>query len=199
MKISFVDLETSGLDPRTDEIIEAAVVILENGVITDTYAKRYVPAGRVGAKAAKVNGYNKDLWEASGAKPMTEEDARTVADYLCRGGIIGGANPAFDQGFLKATFERLRLEFPGTAPDAPKWWPSHKELTHRLVDIQSLAMPLVCLGLIKNTSLHEVAKFFGLGDVVHSALSDATQAAHAFTHLVDGYTEALSAQLKVAE
>lgn len=188
MKIAFTDLETSGLDAHglegpQDEIIEVAVVLWKDGEIVDQWCQRYVPSGDIAPFIAKLNGYDRDAWARTG-KQFTADDARFIADKLAQGGIIGGANPTFDQQFLKAAFRKVRVP-----------WPDKTKLTHRLIDVQSLAIPLVVIGAIKNTSLHELCRFFGLGEVQHSALSDALQAAKCFELLVDGYSRELGAFL----
>lgn len=184
MKVTFGDLETSGLDAHglegpQDEIIEAAFVVWHDGEIKEQYAQRFLPAGPIGARAAQVNGYNADAWATTG-KQFTQTDARDIGGMLEAGGILGGANPTFDQQFLKAAFRRVRYP-----------WPAYGKLTHRLIDVQSMAIPLMCIGAIKNTSLHSLCEFFGLGEVQHSALSDALQAAKVFELLVEGYTREL--------
>lgn len=184
MKIAFTDLETSGLDAHglegpQDEIIEAAVVLWQDGEIKEQYCQRFLPAGGLEPHAAKINGYDADLWRQT-ATMFTADDARCIGDKLAAGGIIGGANPTFDQQFLKAAFRKVRVP-----------WPDKTKLTHRLIDVQSLAIPLVVIGAIKNTSLQALCKFFDLGDVKHSALSDAIQAAKCFELLVEGYTKEL--------
>jgi len=186
MKIAFTDLETSGLDAHglegpQDEIIEAAVVLWKDGEIVDQWCERFAPAGDVPPHVAKINGYAVEKWTRL---PFTTKDARLIADKLAAGGIIGGANPTFDQQFLKAAFRKVRVP-----------WPDKQRLTHRLIDVQSLAIPLVVIGAIKNTSLHELCRFFGLGEVQHSALSDALQAAKCFELLVDGYSRELGSAL----
>lgn len=189
MKISFVDVETSGLDAHglegpQDEIIEAAVVLWQDGQIVDQYSQRFMPLGGVSDHVARINGYDRNEWTKTGAQPFDDYHAHVIADKLAKGGIVGGANPTFDQQFLKAAFRKVRVP-----------WPDKTKLTHRLIDVQSLAIPLVVIGAIKNTSLHELCRFFGLGEVQHSALSDALQAAKCFELLVDGYSRELGAFL----
>lgn len=191
MKIAFTDLETSGLDAHglegpQDEIIEAAVVLWKDGEIIEQWCQRYMPSGGVPAHVARINGYDEEQWRQTACQ-FKRHDAHFIADKLAEGGIIGGANPTFDQQFLKAAFRKVRVP-----------WPDKTKLTHRLIDVQSLAIPLVVIGAIKNTSLHELCRFFGLGEVQHSALNDALQAAKCFELLVDGYSRELGAALNGA-
>lgn len=110
----FLDLETTGLDPETHEVWEAAWAV-DDGPIQTVQLPHSLATADPGALA--VNRY----WERVG-QPNPHRD------ILLRGVLqdvtIVGANPAFDAAFLRARWKSA---------------PWH----YRLLDVQAYAMPLL--------------------------------------------------------
>src|SRR4051812_26919733 len=104
--LAFVDLETSGLSPRTDEITEIGVVTVD--------------AGRVEEWTTLLNP-GRDVTERSRARPGSADAdlaaAPRFADIAAQlsarlaGRLFIAHNARFDFAFLRAAFARLRLEF----------------------------------------------------------------------------------------
>jgi DNA polymerase III subunit epsilon len=109
-----VDVETTGLDPEQDRIVEVAVVRLSPaGVITGEYVTLVRPDGPAGppeaaAVAAEIHGISDaDLLHA----PSFRRIAAALAGRLA-GAVIAGHNVAFDLGFLAAEFGRVGVAMP---------------------------------------------------------------------------------------
>jgi len=125
MENSFVvcDLETTGLDPYTDKIIEIGLVRLEGGKITGKYHTLINPNQPLHIKVKRLTGLeDRDL---AGA-PELADVLPEVVDFI-GDSAIAGHNVDFDLGFLAAargepfrnlsydTLELARL----VAPDSP--------------------------------------------------------------------------------
>lgn len=171
MKLVCVDTETTGLDPIAGEVIEVAAIVWEDGVRGPLWVRRFMPNGPVDAGAAAVNGFKPDTWGKlqGGAKPFSFDDARELYTLFQEGGTFLGAAIHFDIAFLKEAFRRVRHP-----------WPN---VSHRLIDIHSLALPLVLAGKIERGSLEAVSEFYGLGKVEHSAASDVDKTIKVFERL----------------
>lgn len=158
--LAFVDVETTGLDPRQHEIIELAVVrvALPTMATTDEYSVRVRP-GRIAEadpEALRINGYTTSEW----ADSVTLADALTGAGPLLEGAALAGHNPAFDRAFLDAGWR-------GTGVARP-------EMDYHVLDTASLAWPLLAAGLIDSVSLGKVCEHLGIeGERLHRALPDA--------------------------
>jgi DNA polymerase-3 subunit epsilon len=106
-----VDVETTGLDPVHDRVVEVAVVrFTPGGETTAEYATLVRPDGPAadGAAAAGIHGItDAELGDA----PTFAQVAAALAGRLA-GAIVVGHNVAFDLGFLTAEFRRLRVPVP---------------------------------------------------------------------------------------
>ena len=121
MKIALTDIETTGLVPNFNEIIEIACVIFDDVTfeIDKTFEAKVkiLHHERFDPKALEVNGYNDDEWR----------NARQLHDVLKEyGEITKGAkfcsqNIIFDWGFLMASdsvylnFDRHKIELSSLA------------------------------------------------------------------------------------
>lgn len=112
MNRTYLDTETSGLDPYTHEILEVAFVVEQlptdpNGVgeITKIWESKIKPhhIRAAQAKALEVNGYNPDDWKDA---PYFEDVADEIKEILSEASVLVGHNPNFDTGFLTAAFRR---------------------------------------------------------------------------------------------
>jgi DNA polymerase III epsilon subunit-like protein len=178
--VAFLDTETTGLDPETDQIISYCVTIWradESGIhLGGSCSRRVLPTVPVSPEAQRVNRYDEAEWLSSGAKPWDQEDCSFIWGILSQCGkrpVVGGHNVAFDIGFLKSHFARCNFTF---------------EISHRTVDTCALAQPLVALGLIPNASLEALRAYFALDDRhAHTAIGDTHNCVEAWEKFLEIY------------
>lgn len=154
-----VDIETTGLDPARDEIVEVGLCRIEDGAVSDRYSSLVRPSGPVPLSVKHLTGIDDGLLEKA---PLWREVAGEVASFI-GGAPLVGHNVAFDAGFLS---RYLDLPF------------------HRLLDTCELARFL--LPGAQGYSLERVASFAGVSyPVQHRALADAQATAELFIALLN--------------
>jgi DNA polymerase III alpha subunit (gram-positive type) len=154
-RLAFVDLETSGLDPLTHEIIEAAVIVDEDGVVTAEFeCSLPFDEAKAHPRALEVNGWGKREFPPQ-MKP-SEAAARIAA--LTDGAFFVGNCPWFDDAFLKALFRQHDV--------APSWH-------YHLVDVENLIAGK--LGLVPPWDSETVSAAVGIPVPAdqHGAMPDA--------------------------
>lgn len=158
--IVFLDLETTGLDPKVHEIIEVAAIQVDalSLIELDVLHMRVKPErlGDASVHALNMNGFDVEEWEDA-----SFIGAALIQLYpLLDGAILAGHNVAFDRAFLDAAYEYLKLQPP--------------KIDHHTLDTASLAWPLYVNGEIDSLSLATVCKALNVeGGPPHRALSDA--------------------------
>lgn len=109
---TFLDVETTGLNPYSQEIIEIAFLVEAPpetpdgiGKILDRWSSKVKPLhlGTANSKALQVNGYDPEKWKDA---PTFAEIAPKVARYLKQATVLIGHNPTFDTRFITAALER---------------------------------------------------------------------------------------------
>ena len=107
-----LDLETTGLDPGSDRVVEIGALIFQpDGRVTDRFERLINPRRPLSAQASEVNGLSDlDLADAPVA-------AEVLPDFLAFLDLAPGApllahNAAFDAGFLGMEFTRAGLPIP---------------------------------------------------------------------------------------
>lgn len=107
MNLCFLDLETTGLDPKRHEIIDVYAVQTTpdaNEIVAEA-GSRILPR-RIDAatpRALEVNGYDPEVWAAT-ARPWGE--IWPIVRGLVEGAVLVGSNPFFDLRFLLAATDR---------------------------------------------------------------------------------------------
>jgi len=103
MKIAVIDVETTGLYPGKDRVVEIAVVVVTpDGKRLGEFSTLVNPERDVGPTS--VHGLTaQDVYSA----PRFGELAGHLISVLDGTVAIAGHNVWFDQSFLKAEFERL--------------------------------------------------------------------------------------------
>ncbi|MBI5549080.1 MAG: 3'-5' exonuclease [Deltaproteobacteria bacterium] len=167
----FLDLETTGLDPQRDEIIEVAAMRVDpTSLAVEAWMDtRVAPSALVvlDPEAAALNGFKAEDWQDA---PGLERVLPALARFL-EGCIIVGHNPAFDWAFLQAGFRRLGIRPP--------------EVGHHLVDTASLAWPLLRHGFIQSLSLAALCDHYGISNAgAHHALEDVVRTYRVFLRLL---------------
>lgn len=101
------DLETTGLNSGTHEIIEiGAIKANRDSDMHATFETLIIPTGRISAKITQITGLDRTKLKSEGIplKQALEEFASFVGDLP-----MVAYNEQFDQSFLKHSFERSNL------------------------------------------------------------------------------------------
>lgn len=157
--LAFIDTETTGLDPRVQEVIEVAIILEKpNGTVEEWCTK--VRPGRLetaDAYALKVNGYadHPELWASAPTfAEITLELTRRLDDA-----ILVGHNVGFDLDFLQEGLIRCG---------------SKVKLPYHKVDTVTLAYTHLVPKGLKALNLDGIREFLGWSkDGAHTALVDA--------------------------
>lgn len=144
------DLETTGLDPETDSIIEIGAVRVVNGKITDSFQKLINPKKHISEDATAVNHITDSMVKGC---PTIKEVLPDFLDFVGNN-ILAAHNAGFDAAFLREACQKCGLTAPTKFFDTMRlnvYWPN-----------------------LKNRKLETFLKAAGIqNDGSHRALSDA--------------------------
>ena len=162
--LSVIDVETTGLDPRKNAMIEVGVVKLSADTLEeiDTYSSliKLDPTALVEPRAMAVNRINTADLETS----PELKDVMICVSHFIMGTVLTGHNVQFDRGFLMAAFEKAGVQCP--------------QIEYHSLDTASLAWPLLRQGKVPGVSLKHLADYFNLSrENEHRALFDARRTA----------------------
>lgn len=99
-KFIAIDLETTGLDPEFDEIIEICAVKIENNEIKDTFVTLIKPSEKIDPFIEELTGITNDMLVSA---PKIETVLDDLKDFL-NDSILLGYNVNFDINFLYDNF-----------------------------------------------------------------------------------------------
>lgn len=101
------DLETTGLSPDTDEILEIGALKVRNGKITDRYMQLIHPKKPINDTVAQLTGITDEMVAAS------PEVTQVIPEFLefCEDDVVIGHNVTFDYRFTKTFAGRQKLNF----------------------------------------------------------------------------------------
>jgi DNA polymerase III epsilon subunit-like protein len=104
-----VDVETSGLDPRTDRLLQWGISVYNQSMGTISTASTYLNHDiDVPLQASRVNGLTKELLMEKGSDPGNAMGV--LLQYLSKAGRVVAYNAPFDTGFLEAEAERFDID-----------------------------------------------------------------------------------------
>jgi superfamily I DNA/RNA helicase len=126
-----IDLETTGDDTETAEIVEIAAVRVRDGKVQDVLNSLVKPRGRISAKATEIHG----LREADVAAASPFEDVWPLFRKFCGDDVITAHNGyEFDFRILKRMVKSLGARFDlctyDTLPLARDLYPTSRKLPH---------------------------------------------------------------------
>ncbi len=118
-----VDVETAGLNPQTDALLEIAAVILEmdeqgylrTGPACSVHVLPF-PCAHLSEESLAFNCidpyhlFREAVPEQEALKDIFRPVRRAVSDVSCSRAILVGHNPLFDLAFLNAAVERARIK-----------------------------------------------------------------------------------------
>ena len=102
-----VDLETTGLQPAKDRILEIGAVKVEKGVVKDTFSTFINPRMAIPAYIQALTGITQDMVKDAG----TAEQAFYEFLDFCGDAVLMGHNLMFDYSFLKHQAANLKIPF----------------------------------------------------------------------------------------
>lgn len=157
---AIIDVETTGLSPKRDRVLELAVVRVDRGGhVIDEWSTRFNPEGPVGA--THIHGITQaDVVHA----PLFRDVATSIVPYIS-GLPIAAHNARFDLSFLRAEFSRAGWDVP--------WLPAYCTLDgshHYMPNLDRRRLVDCCWSA--QVPLHEA----------HSALGDARATAGLLRH-----------------
>lgn len=159
-----VDLETTGLNPDTDEIIEIGAIKVEGKELKDIFNKLVRPQKKITEEIVNLTGITQDMLESEiPIRPVISQ----FADFIGSSTLVAH-NAGFDISFLKINFKRSL----------------NKELENTAACTLLIARDI--LPNLENHKLHTVAKYFGI-EVTnrHRAIGDAELTYQIWLKLID--------------
>lgn len=153
-----LDLETTGLDPVHNEIIEIGAVKVENNKIVDTYQTLVRCQGLINPQIIKLTGITPQM----ASQGIASEDALYEIIEFCKNYIILGHNIQFDFSFLKAKAVACKQTFSSFG-------------------IDTLKIARKVLPELEKRSLEFLSAYYHIPvDASHRALDDARTAMHLY-------------------
>lgn len=163
MKIIIVDLETTGLDPTQQEIIEIGAIITDDVdfYIHDEISIKVKPRriDLASPKALEVNGYSAPEWQNT----LSLEEAMQIFTDKAIGHIFMAYNYHFDAGFIEEAYKKTGIKNP---------------FNHYKIDILSMAFTKIPHDKVGSWSLKTVCTYLGIPPEpkIHRALNGARSA-----------------------
>ncbi|MEX2008151.1 MAG: 3'-5' exonuclease [Candidatus Spechtbacterales bacterium] len=170
--MAFTDLETTGLNPFHNEIIEFGLVLVDQTTLEvmeewETKVQPRYPE-RANAMVRGINGFNEEEWrDAPSLEQVLPEYAQRV-----QGALLTAWNIRFEAKFLEAAFHQCRIDI-------------YQIMAYHGMDVIPLAMERLRGTGIKKFSLSTVADALGLeGEpTVHRAINGARLAFEVYKKL----------------
>lgn len=168
----FVDIETSGFSPETQEILEIACIRTTSDAreITGSFECLVLPEHieTASPEALIINGYQEGEWAFDG---VSLDTALEKFLNICFGGVTLVAHSAtFDWGFLRAALTRKSLL---------------ADLDYHIICTASLSWPLVMRGEVVSPKLEALCTHFGISNEgQYSAMRDVERMLAVYRRLV---------------
>lgn len=145
-----IDLETTGLNPKRDKIIEIGALKVSEGQVTDSFSTFVNPARRLEERIVQLTGIEDSQLEDA---PYIEEVLPELLDFLGDFPLLGHSI-LFDFSFLKKAAADRKLEFEKKG-------------------IDTLRLARKYLAALEHRSLDYLCGYFSIEHRAHRALEDA--------------------------
>lgn len=159
----FFDLETTGLVPGRDNIIEIAAAKIKNKQIIDTFNLLVNPHRQISPKITNLTGITNQMVEQDGVE---EEAAVRAFCEFCGNRILAAHNASFDMSFMAIALDKYNL-------------PNH------ITYVDTLPMSRTLIPDIGRHNLKKLASYFKIDmGHHHRALDDSVCSAKIFIQLM---------------
>ena len=159
-----IDLETTGLNPKRDRIIEIGAVKVRDGKIVETFQQLIDPKQQLEERVEMLTGISSKELEG---KPTIREVLPALREFL-EEDVLLGHRVLFDYSFLKRTFTNEKISFERKGIDTLK-------LARQFVtDCESKKLESLC-------------QYYDIKLQAHRALNDAQATVELYQKLVENY------------
>lgn len=145
-----LDIETTGLDPKTEKIIEIGAARVRDGKVEDTFQTLVNPARELEERIVELTGITGDML---GGAPYIETVLPAFLEFAGED-ILLGHSVRFDYSFLKRAAVNQKYAFEKRA-------------------IDTLKLARLCLPELPSRSLGALCGHYGIAHTAHRALGDA--------------------------
>lgn len=161
-----IDLETTGLNPKTDKIIEIGAVKVVNGQVTDTFSTYVNPGRKLEERIVELTGISQaQVDEAPEMTQVMPELITFLENYPLLGHRI-----LFDYSFLKKAAVNQKLSFEKQG-------------------IDTLRIARCFLPQLEKRSLEFLCKYYEIPHHAHRALADAEATVALYHRLAQDFYE----------
>lgn len=108
MRFVAFDLETTGIMPGVDRIVEIGAVRMMNGEVEAVFSTLVDPGIAIPAGASAVNGITDDM---VAGKPKIDELLQPLTEF-CGDDVLVAHNAAFDTAFLLSDYKKYEVRAP---------------------------------------------------------------------------------------
>ena len=160
-----LDLETTGLNPKNDRIIEIGMVKVNAGKVVDSYETLIDPLVTYDDRIVEITGITRDM--VSG-KPHIEDVISHIVDFIGDYPLLGH-NVIFDYGFIKQACINNNITF-------------EKE------GVDTLKLARVFLPDLPKKTLSSIIEYYGINDgTAHRAYYDALKASEVYLRFCEEF------------
>ena len=143
------DLETTGLAPRHDRIIEIGAVLMKQGKEIDRFQTFVDPQQRLDKETIDLTGITDEMLQGA---PKIEEALPKFLEFV-GGRVLAAHNARFDTTFIHRECQRLGIDF-------------------KVNSVDTLILAQCLMPELSQHKLNIVAKAFDLGDFNHHRAAD---------------------------
>ena len=159
-----IDLETTGLNPKTDKIIEIGIVKVENNKVVREWETLVNPDRKLEEHIIELTGIrDEQLSSAPGIKEALPKMLEIAGDSVLLGHSI-----LFDYSFIKKAAVNQRMSFEKNGIDTLKIARKY------LADLESRSLPCLC-------------RHYGISHTAHRALHDAKATVELYRKLAEQF------------
>lgn len=162
-----LDLETTGLTPKTDRILEIGAIKVVDGEVKERYSTFINPQMEIPPRITSLTGITEAMVKDA---PRRDEAVRTLVEF-CKDLPLLGHNILFDYSFVKHDAVNLGLEFEKEALD-------------------TLTIARQALPELESRSLEFLCGYFGIRrENAHRAMDDAQETLELYHILEHRYAQ----------
>ena len=115
-RYAIIDVETTGLSPKTERLTEIAIIIFEDGDIIDEFSSLINPEKKVPYRITQLTGINDQMVQAA---PHFYEIAKKIVEMTSDCTFVAH-NASFDYRFIQAEFSRYGFDYQRKVLDTVK-------------------------------------------------------------------------------